>query len=66
MEVILLKKAREDRAYWKRTGNVQVMKRITVLLNDIQTHPFTGIGKPEPLKGTAKASGRAVSPTSIA
>ena len=51
MEVILLKKAREDRAYWKRTGNVQVMKRITALLNDIQVHPFTGIGKPEPLKG---------------
>lgn len=46
MEVILLKKAREDRAYWKRTGNVQVMKRITALLNDIQAHPFTGIGKP--------------------
>ena len=26
------------------------MKRITVLLNDILEHPFTGIGKPEPLK----------------
>lgn len=27
------------------------MKRITMLLSDILEHPFTGIGKPEPLKG---------------
>ena len=51
MEVILLKKAREDHVYWKKTGNVRIMKRITALLNDIQKHPFTRIGKPEPLKG---------------
>lgn len=51
MEVVLLKKARKDHDYWKKTGNVQIMKRITDLLNDIQEHPFTGKGKPEPLKG---------------
>lgn len=27
------------------------MKRISKLLADILEHPFTGIGKPEPLKG---------------
>lgn len=27
------------------------MKRISALLQDIVSHPFTGIGKPEPLKG---------------
>ena len=27
------------------------MKRITELLKDIEKHPFSGIGKPEPLKG---------------
>ena len=27
------------------------MSRISVLLEDIQKHPFSGIGKPEPLKG---------------
>ena len=43
--------ALEDRDYWKRTGNVRIMKRITALLQDILLHPFTGIGKPEPLKG---------------
>lgn len=29
MEVILLKKARNDRDFWVKTGNVQIMKRIT-------------------------------------
>lgn len=26
------------------------MNKITALIEDIQLHPFTGIGKPEPLK----------------
>ena len=51
MEIIILPKAEEDLAYWKQTGNSRIMKRINRLLNDILQHPFTGIGKPEPLKG---------------
>ena len=51
MEIILLKKAREDRDYWKQTGNGKIMKRITALLKDIEKHPYSGLGKPEPLKG---------------
>ena len=51
MEIVLLKQAREDRDYWLKTGNKRIMKRITDLLNDIQLHPFSGMGKPEPLKG---------------
>ena len=66
MEVVLLKKAQKDRDYWKQTGNVKIMKRITELLKDIEQHPFTGKGKPEPLKGTFRASGAAVSPMSTA
>ena len=54
MEVILLKKAKKDREYWKQTNNVRIMKRITELLLDIQKHPFTGLGKTEPLKGNHK------------
>ena len=50
MEIVLLPQALADRDYWKRTGNKAVMKRISALLADIQVHPFTGIGKPEPLK----------------
>lgn len=50
MEIVLLPQAEADRDYWKRVGNKAIMKRITALLADIQAHPFTGIGKPEPLK----------------
>jgi len=52
MEIVLLKQAQKDRDYWKGTGNKRVMKRISDLLEDINKHPYTGIGKPEPLKGT--------------
>lgn len=51
MEIIFLPKADEDLEYWKQTGNKRVMKRIDALLSDILEHPFSGIGKPEPLKG---------------
>ncbi len=50
MEIIFLKQAEADRKYWKQTGNKAVMNRITALLKDIAEHPYTGIGKPEPLK----------------
>ena len=50
MEIKILPKADEDLLYWKQTGNKRIMNRITKLLEDIKAHPFTGIGKPEPLK----------------
>lgn len=37
--------------YWKKINNRLVLNRIKDLIIDIQKHPFTGIGKPEPLKG---------------
>lgn len=52
MEIKILPKAEEDLAYWKQTGNKRIINRITALLADILEHPFSGIGKPEPLKGT--------------
>ena len=51
MEVVLLEKAKKDYLYWKQLGDQRIMKRITQLLKDIEKHPYTGIGKPEPLKG---------------
>ena len=51
MEIVLLSSALEDRDYWLKTHNTKIMKRISKLLEDILAHPFTGIGKPEPLKG---------------
>ena len=51
MEIKFLPRAEEDLEYWKQTGNKRIMKRISDLLADILEHPFSGIGKPEPLKG---------------
>ena len=43
-------KAQDDLQYWKKTNNVANLKRIRKLLESILETPFTGIGKPEPLK----------------
>lgn len=51
MEIAFLPKASEDLQYWKQKGEKRILKRIRTLLADIQEHPFSGIGKPEPLKG---------------
>jgi toxin YoeB len=40
----------DDYQYWQETNKKQI-KRINQLIEDIDRHPFTGIGKPEPLKG---------------
>lgn len=50
MEVIYSEKAQKDREFWKKSGNKAIMNKISVLIEDIQLHPFEGIGKPEPLK----------------
>ena len=50
MEIIFLGQAEKDREYWKKSGNKAIMNKITAILKDIAEHPYTGIGKPEPLK----------------
>lgn len=50
MEIILLEQAKKDLEYWKKSGNKIIMNKITALLKDMEKHPYTGIGKPEPLK----------------
>ena len=52
MEIVLLPQAEEDLQYWKNKSDTRILKRIRTLLADIMEHPFSGIGKPEPLKGT--------------
>ena len=39
----------EDYLYWQKTDKA-ILKRINQLIREIQREPFTGIGKPEPLK----------------
>ena len=51
MKLELSEKAFKDRAYWREKNNLKIINKIKELLKDIQEHPFTGLGKPEPLKG---------------
>lgn len=39
----------DDYLFWQRHDK-RILKRINLLISDIQRDPFTGIGKPEPLK----------------
>ena len=49
MQIKFDETAWEDYLYWQQTDRV-VLKRINRLIQEIQRDPFTGIGKPEPLK----------------
>jgi toxin YoeB len=49
MEIVLSEKAEEHIAYWKEK-NKAISKRIIALKNAIIVSPYSGIGKPEPLK----------------
>ncbi|HWK59561.1 MAG TPA: type II toxin-antitoxin system YoeB family toxin [Parapedobacter sp.] len=50
MEVVFLPDAVDDLTYWKKSGNKAVLKKISQLTSAILETPYTGIGKPEPLK----------------
>jgi len=50
VEIDFLDKALEDIEFWKASGNRTVQKRIVKLLESIRKNPYSGIGKPEPLK----------------
>jgi toxin YoeB len=50
MEIELTSDANDDLSYWKKTGNQAILKRIRLLTESILETPFSGIGKPEPLK----------------
>ena len=39
----------EDYLYFQ-TQDKKTLKRINILIKDVDRHPFEGIGKPEPLK----------------
>lgn len=36
--------------YWKLNHQIKILKRIEMLLEDILSHPYTGVGNPEQLK----------------
>lgn len=49
MRLVFSEHAWEDYLYWQRTDR-KVLKRINLLIQEVQRSPFEGTGKPEPLK----------------
>ena len=43
-------KANDDIATYKKAGNRVVLNKLLTLLSELTEHPFSGTGKPEPLK----------------
>ena len=46
----ITKQAQEDITFHRKSGNKAVLNKIAELLDQLIEHPFTGTGKPEPLK----------------
>ena len=42
--------ANKDIAFHKKAGNKAMLRKLLVLLEELTENPFTGTGKPEPLK----------------
>lgn len=49
MKLVWDERVWEEYCYWQ-SQDKKVLKRINLLIKDIQRNCFTGIGKPEPLK----------------
>ena len=49
MKLIFSERAWEDYLHWQETDR-NLVARINRLLREIQREPFSGLGKPEPLK----------------
>ena len=49
MNVAFTPQAWDEYLYWERT-NPQILTRIREAIKDIKRNPYTGIGKPEPLR----------------
>lgn len=49
MKLLWAEEAWDDYLYWQNTDK-RTLKRINELIRDVRRSPFSGIGKPEPLK----------------
>jgi toxin YoeB len=49
MKLVFAEAAWEDYLYWQQQDK-RMVERINKLIKEVQREPFTGIGKPEPLK----------------
>jgi len=49
MKLVFADAAWEDYLYWQKQDR-KMVERINKLIRDIQREPYSGVGKPEPLK----------------
>lgn len=49
MKLVFAEGAWQDYLYWQQQDK-QMLRRINQLIQEIQREPFSGMGKPEPLK----------------
>lgn len=49
MKLVFSDEAWEDYLYWQKQDK-KIFERINKLIQEIQREPFSGVGKPEPLK----------------
>ena len=49
MKLTFSSEAWDDYLFWQK-NDIQILKRINLIINDIVRSPHDGIGKPEPLK----------------
>jgi toxin YoeB len=49
VKVVWARQAWEDYLHWSR-NDLRVRAKINALVDDLRKHPFSGLGKPEPLK----------------
>jgi toxin YoeB len=49
MKILFSSQAWDDYLYWQRTDR-KTLKRINDLIREIMRSPFSGMGKPEPLR----------------
>ena len=53
MKVVFADRAWEDYLYWQDADR-NILERLNSLIEECRRNPFTGIGKPEPLRGDLK------------
>ena len=49
MKILFSEQAWDDYLYWQRSDKT-ILKRVNLLIREIQRAPFEGVGKPEPLR----------------
>ncbi len=49
-KVAITNKAKDHLLYWKKSGQIIVLKKIERIFDELANTPYHGIGSPEPLK----------------